>query len=250
MNKPIVFISHITEEKEMAIELKKLIEDSFLGMMEVFVSSDENSISSGSRWLDNITNALGSCAIELILCSPKSIQRPWVNFEAGAGWIRDIPVIPLCHSGMKPSKLPLPLNLLQAVEISELSSLKLIFPVLANSIGAQCPKIVFDNFVERMKQLEDKYTFWNDINEALRIFKGKYKNIFDLLKTQIVRIMLQETDIKEIEKDLSLLIAKEYISITKLGGVSVTPKGMFFNVEIIATNEYRKLFEDANCEVR
>lgn len=84
----------------------------------------------------------------------------------------------------------------------------------------------------------------------MRIFKGKYKNIFDLLKTQIVRIMLQETDIKEIEKDLSLLIAKEYISITKLGGVSVTPKGMFFNVEIIATNEYRKLFEDANCEVR
>lgn len=31
MNKPIVFVSHITEEKEMAIELKKLIEDSFFG---------------------------------------------------------------------------------------------------------------------------------------------------------------------------------------------------------------------------
>ena len=249
MNKPIVFISHITEEKEMVIELKKLIEDSFLGMLEVFVSSDENSISSGSRWLDNITDALGSCVIELILCSPKSIQRPWVNFEAGAGWIRDIPVIPLCHSGMKPSKLPLPLNLLQAVEISELSSLKLIFPVLANSIGAQCPKIVFDDFIGKMKDLEDKYTFWNDINEALRIFKEKHKDIFDALKTQIVRGMLQETDIKEIEKDLSLLIAKEYISLTKPGGAMLTENGMFFNVEIIATNEYRKLFEDTNCEV-
>lgn len=29
MKKPIVFISHITEEKEMALELKQLIEESF-----------------------------------------------------------------------------------------------------------------------------------------------------------------------------------------------------------------------------
>ena len=233
----------------MAIQFKEFIEDSFLGMLDVFVSSDENSISSGSRWLDNITDALGSCAIELILCSPKSIQRPWVNFEAGAGWIRDIPVIPLCHSGMKPSKLPLPLNLLQAVEISELSSLKLIFPVLANSIGAQCPKIVFDDFVERMKQLECKYTFWNDINETLRIFREKYQEMFDILKTQNILIQLQETDIKEMEKDLSFLMEKEYISLTRPGGARMTTKGMFFNVEITATNEYRKLFEDKNCEV-
>ena len=150
---------------------------------------------------------------------------------------------------MKPSKLPLPLNLLQAVEISELSSLKLIFPVLANSIGAQCPKIVFDDFVERMKQLEDKYTFWNDINEALRTFREKYKEMFGLLKTQNILIGLQETDIKEMEKDLSVLIAKKYISLTRTGSVSMTTQGMFINVEIIATNEYRKLLEDENCEV-
>lgn len=76
MNKPIVFISHITEEKELAIELKRLIEESFLGMLEVFVSSDEDSIASGSRWLDNITEALKNCVIELILCSPESVKRP------------------------------------------------------------------------------------------------------------------------------------------------------------------------------
>ena len=76
MNKPIVFISHITEEKELAIEFKRLIEESFLGMLEVFVSSDEDSIASGSRWLDNITEALKNCVIELILCSPESVKRP------------------------------------------------------------------------------------------------------------------------------------------------------------------------------
>lgn len=101
MSKPIIFISHITEEKEIAIELKKLIEKKILGMMEVFVSSDENSIKLGHKWLEDITYALKNCVIEIILCSSESIKRPWINFEAGAGWIREnIPVIPLCHSGM------------------------------------------------------------------------------------------------------------------------------------------------------
>ena len=71
MEKPIVFISHITEEAELALKLKDLIESSFLGMIEVFVSSDETSISAGARWLDNITESLSNCSIELILCSHK-----------------------------------------------------------------------------------------------------------------------------------------------------------------------------------
>lgn len=49
MDKKIVFISHITEEKELAVKTKELIEESFLGMIEVFVSSDEHSISLGQK---------------------------------------------------------------------------------------------------------------------------------------------------------------------------------------------------------
>lgn len=160
MTKPIVFISHITEERELAHKVKKLIEDSFLGMMEVFVSSDETSISAGSRWLDNISEALGTCSIELILCSPKSIQRPWINFEAGAGWVRGIPVIPLCHSGMEPSKLPIPLNLLQSIKLSEISGLKLLIPVLSKAINSNEPKIDFSDFIKDVSLFEEIYTFW------------------------------------------------------------------------------------------
>ena len=50
MEKPIVFISHITEEKEVALALKKLVESAFIGMMEVFVSSDPRSITLGQEW--------------------------------------------------------------------------------------------------------------------------------------------------------------------------------------------------------
>lgn len=108
MQKPLVFISHITTEKEIAIALKGLVEQAFLGMVDVFVSSDPNSIAMGGRWLNDITYGLKTCVIEIVLAGPSSVTRPWINFEAGAGWVRDIPVIPLCHSGMTPSVLPAP----------------------------------------------------------------------------------------------------------------------------------------------
>ena len=102
MPKPLVFISHITSEKELAQALRELIQTTFMGMIEVFVSSDPDSIAMGGRWLEEITRGLKNCVVEVVLASPQSIKRPWINFEAGAGWVRDIAVIPVCHSGMTP----------------------------------------------------------------------------------------------------------------------------------------------------
>lgn len=247
MIKPIVFISHITEEKEMALALKDLIEKSFLGMIDVFVSSDENSIASGSRWLDNITKALKDCAVELILCSPKSVKRPWINFEAGAGWIRDINVIPLCHSGMEPSKLPIPLNLLQAVRISELSSLKLIFPVLAEAIGAKIPNVSFDEFIGEMKILEEKYTFWNEVNNCLSEFHKNYEQLFNESKKGNIKTKLEESEINELNEILKPLDQMDFISVERTGGASMYTDRLVYNVEIRTTEEYHKLFTNKEC---
>ena len=56
--------------------------------------------------MDSISKGLKDCAASFLLCSPASVQQPWIWFEAGAGWIRDIDVVPLCHSGMTPDRLP------------------------------------------------------------------------------------------------------------------------------------------------
>ena len=248
MEKPIVFISHITEEKEMALELKQLIEESFLGMLSVFVSSDENSISSGSRWLDNITSALGNCAIELILCSPTSVKRPWINFEPGAGWIIEITVIPLCHSGMEPSSLPVPLNLLQAAKISEMSNLKLIFPVLASAIGAKCPNVMFDDFIGRMKELERKYSFWNEINLSLNQLYCNYPEIFERIKNGNSLVKLRDTELKELEEILKPLTNRGYICLLKTGDWELANQGMRYGVAITSSQEYKDLFLDKECK--
>lgn len=154
MTKPIVFISHISEEREIAFALKALVEKSFVGMMDVFVSSDPQSIHLGQQWLRRISFALKSCAVEIVLASPVSVRRQWVNFEAGAGWIRDVPVIPLCHSGMVPAELPAPLNTLQAALASDEEQLRMIFPVLANALGSAIPQVSFSEFVKTVETFE------------------------------------------------------------------------------------------------
>jgi TIR domain len=156
MQKSLVFISHITEEKAIAQALKELIEKPFLHMIEVFMSSDPNSLKLGRKWLQEITDALKACAIEIILVSPESVKRPWINFEGGCGWIRDIPVIPLCHSGTVPSKLPPPLSYLQSATATEQTELMQVFPVLADAIKCQLPQIDYSVFIDVVKKYEEE----------------------------------------------------------------------------------------------
>jgi hypothetical protein len=79
MNKPIIFISHISEEADLATAFKSAITKDFLGLPQVFVSSDTESIGAGSNWLTSIERALAEARILLILCSSASIRRPWIS---------------------------------------------------------------------------------------------------------------------------------------------------------------------------
>lgn len=125
--KPKIFISHITEEAEIAGFFKNEIEIRFLGMVEVFVSTDAESLSLGRNWLSDITEALREYAAMLVFCSPYSIGRPWINFECGAGWARAIEIAPICHSGTRPVDLPLPISLLQGIEASDANRISEVF---------------------------------------------------------------------------------------------------------------------------
>ena len=137
-----IFLSHISEEKDLARVLKEWIETTFGGQCDVFVSSDIRDIPAGARWLDEIEQALsGSCTM-LLLCSPTSISRPWVNFEAGCGWIKHIPVMPICHSGQLKGSLPPPISTFQALEINSEQFISDLLASLAEHLKVpKCPRI-------------------------------------------------------------------------------------------------------------
>lgn len=166
-----IFISHISEETELAQLLKKHIDEDFLQMFDIFVSSDYKTIEAGKDWLDEIIMALEKAKLEIILCSKESVKRPWVNFEAGAGWVRGIRVIPVCHSGLSPADLPAPLNFLQVVEVSKEASLQSLYNALAGIAGTQTPKIDLQLLSDEIKEAEGK------IKTRLVNTPGKYYHI-------------------------------------------------------------------------
>ena len=138
--KPIVFISHIHSESELAIWIKETIGSILLGGLRFFVSSDRSAIVGGDKWLDKIESALKESSIVLVLCSKSSILRPWINFEAGGAWMANKRVIPICHGGLFPSNLPQPLASLQAYVLSNAEDFKDLVELLTTAAGLKVPE--------------------------------------------------------------------------------------------------------------
>jgi hypothetical protein len=152
-----IFISHISSERDLAQYLKQRLADDFLGLPQVFVSSDRETIQAGSKWLDEVDKALKSADLQIILCSKESVGRPWVNFEAGAVWLRGIPVIPLCHSGMRTNDLPVPLGMLEGLECGQPEELQKLYDAVAAVLGAKVPAVDFREMAAKVNELEKKY---------------------------------------------------------------------------------------------
>jgi hypothetical protein len=134
-----IFISHISEDAAVAARVKKVLVRDFLGLIEVFLSSDTESIAAGEEWLTSMKQALGDCSAVLVLCSPDSLTRPWINFEVGAAWMKNVPIIPVCHAGLSPRDLLMPLSLRQGIALSDGEGLKRMYGRLARILGANTP---------------------------------------------------------------------------------------------------------------
>src|ERR1017187_1093637 len=149
-----VFISHISEEHELAELFKKRLTEDFLGMVNVFVSSDVTSMSVGANWAASIQHALSHAGIFLVVCSRTSIRRPWINLEVGAAWMKQTPIVPVCHTGLRPTELPMPLSGLLAVEAHDVNGLERLYSRIAEILQCKPPKVDFQELARQVRQLE------------------------------------------------------------------------------------------------
>jgi hypothetical protein len=138
-DQPSIFISHIADEQEVALAIQDMVESIFL-QADVYVSSSPVSNPAGAAWYDKMITQLREASAIIIICSERSIDRPWVNFETGAGITRDIPVIPLILSGLDVSSIRIPFSLLQAKAATNEQHLKDLINSLADVLGARPPK--------------------------------------------------------------------------------------------------------------
>jgi len=95
--------------------------------------------------------------VELVVCSHDSITKPWIKFEAGAGWVKGIPVVPICHTSLRPVDLPIPLNMLQGISASDPEGLKRLYAVLSKELGCAVPKQDFSEFIKNIVAFERHY---------------------------------------------------------------------------------------------
>ena len=97
-----IFISHIHEESGIASAIKKELVKCFDERIQVFLSE---AIPFGEDWQLSVIKNIENAHLILILFSPESIERPWINVEGGYGIISKKTVIPLFCLGAKGESL-------------------------------------------------------------------------------------------------------------------------------------------------
>ncbi len=183
MGKPHIFVSHISEEGELASAIKSQVVEDFLGMLEVFVSSDLQSIGAGQNWLASLEDGMRRSSMLVVLCSHASLRRPWVNFEVGAAWMGRIPIVPICHSGLDPSALPIPLSLLQGVKASDPEGMWRLYAAIAAKVGSRIPNGDIGALIGRVSNFESRYVpvLQSHLGPVTDRAKAARKRVYDAL---------------------------------------------------------------------
>ncbi|MCU5687083.1 toll/interleukin-1 receptor domain-containing protein [Bacillus cereus] len=248
MEKPKIFISHITEEKDLARMLKEEISKAFLGLPEIFVSSDDESISIGSRWLDRIDDSLRDSQIILILCSQNSVKRPWINFEAGAGWIKGIPVVPICHTDMDPVQLPIPLNMLQAIKGNAKKDLEKVMDLVAKQLGAKItPQLDYDKVIQSILDFEKDYgtiqVAKHHVNQIIKIEPGISPIFQPDKKSDNAAGFLSDINIDKIKPHLEVLKNMGLLDYAIGGNTRISPAGLDMEFKVVIHPNYYEIAE-------
>ena len=112
-----LFVSFVHEDEKVASAVQGLLQTELDLREEVFLSSDKSQIYAGDLWLEKIKEALLAAEIVILMLSRRSVARPWVNFEAGAAWLADKKVIPVCYGNLSKDALPHPYSAIQALNL-------------------------------------------------------------------------------------------------------------------------------------
>jgi hypothetical protein len=128
--KPTIFFSHSSKDERILRELKERLLQKVGGTLDVFLSSDGQSIQLGRNWVHKIEDALNSARIMFVFVSPSSLPSKWVYFESGFSYSKGIRVIPVGILGIDLNDVPAPLSLLQGFNIRNADGLNNLITII------------------------------------------------------------------------------------------------------------------------
>jgi hypothetical protein len=144
----------------------------FLTHAEFFTSS--GGILPGEQWLKRLELEIKEADSILLLLSKKSLNRPWINIEAGAFWISGKNLFPLSHADLTIKEIHRPLSDFQSTHLYDPRSVGQLIASIAKRIGLQSsPSFDAEKFCATVKEIDHAlsriFENWEQITEALDI---------------------------------------------------------------------------------
>lgn len=135
-----IFLSFAGEDERLAKALMAAIRKRYARKIEVFMFKDRSSIALGQNPFEKVKKALTQDKpLVLVLATPVSVARPWVNFEAGAGLAAEYGAVVLCAKGLDVGDRDVqkrsPLALTWAGNLSHRRTLRELFDLIDRRSG-------------------------------------------------------------------------------------------------------------------
>lgn len=181
--KPTIFFSHSSKDKESLIVLKDIIEEKTGGTINIFMSSDGQSIPFGSNWMYKIEEGLKDAKIMFVFVTPKSIDTGWIYFEAGYAYSKGIEVIPIGINVDIGSIKP-PISLLQGFNMISAESINNIIHIINKKFSFSFKADFSENEFNRIDYIN---------NSSKSLFLGE--EIIDSITTEVFSYKNEDKEI-------------------------------------------------------
>ncbi len=149
----LIFLSHAAGDQGIAIFLKTVIEGSIPGS-DVFVSSDIEDLRPGDEWVARIRQNLKEARMLLLLASERALARPWVWYETGAAWSREIRMIPICLGKIRKNRLSAPFSSYQALNADDAGDFRNLLTEVGRELGMPVHAPEVEQIVAQMRALD------------------------------------------------------------------------------------------------
>ena len=133
------FVSLATCDHAIALLLKALFEEYQPALRKVWVAKAD--LKPGKGWFAETEAAIRSARMLVLIMGPGALTRPWLSFESGSAWGRNIPLLILNHSGMTVDDMRgTPYENLQTIDMDSEDGIIRVFKELEIVTGVACAK--------------------------------------------------------------------------------------------------------------
>ena len=157
---PLVFISHDSRDADLAEAFSKLLKSVSAGMLKCFRSSDkkgDEGFQFGDDWYSRLMGTLQESSEVVCLFTQRSIDRPWILYEAGIAKAKLDTRVRAIVFGVPLSSLQTgPFFHFQNLESTEDSLTKLVLELAGRVPGLEPDSDVIKAQVKAFKEISDK----------------------------------------------------------------------------------------------